>query len=63
MSDLTEQVVVRLSTETLRALQASARENERNVTQEIRMAIRKHLAAVGGPTETNPRPGSSPDDS
>ncbi len=41
---LKENIKLRLDTETLRALEELAKAGDRNVSQEIRRAIRKHLA-------------------
>lgn len=49
---LTENLKVRLDTESLRALERLAEEGDRTVAAEIRRAIRAHIARkLGAPTE------------
>ncbi len=46
---LKENIKLRLDTETLRAIEALAKAGDRNVSQEIRRAIRKHVAEAQAP--------------
>lgn len=49
---LTENIKLRLDTETLRALEQLARDGDRNVAQEMRRALRRHVEReMGAPTE------------
>lgn len=45
--DMTEQVMVRMTPDTLCQLQAASKANERTVSQTVRYAIRLYLAAEG----------------
>ena len=45
VTELTEQVMVRLTPDLRAALEADAKANERNLSQTIRLAIRQHFGA------------------
>ena len=51
---LTENIKLRLDTETLRALEEIAKKGDRNVSQEMRRALRRHVEReLGAPQEAS----------